>query len=303
MKNLDFNLDLYEINIASALENRPVEIDFVLPGLPLGQVGIMSAQGGVGKSFFCLTLVSQLCSVNHCDFDIGIAISKANKSNKVIYISLEDDRTILTHRLWSIQNHWSTSLDNLTFMKAFAENLHIFSLSGLGLALINETAEPTAVYTSILSKAKVIKPRLIIIDTLRRSHEGEENSNGIMTKVLRHFEYMAREANAAVLLLHHENKSSSELGLYSSRGASAIVDTVRYLIRLQVMSKLEAIARNIGLSERRLWVYLSIEKSNYSAVCSGFWLYRSEHGVLVRKDPPVKMNRNQQEKVISYGWR
>jgi len=300
MKDTELNLDLYKINMHSALTDETrSSLDFVLGGLPIGEIGVLSASGGVGRSFFSLSLSFQICAGDSCNLDVGIPIPNA-KPNKVMYISLEDNGNILVNRLQSIKDYWSKNLDT-TCIEALADNIDIFCMSGLGLTLIDEKTHITQLYTSILNRARLLKPRLIIIDTLRRAHDCDENNNGAMSRVLRRFEFLAKTVNSAILLLHHENKSSSGSGPYFSRGASTITDTVRYLIRLRLMTEEEANSRGISSFERQFWIYFSVEKCNYSVPSPGLWLKRSESGVLVRKDPVLKLHNK--IKSASYGWK
>jgi RecA-family ATPase len=111
-----------------------------------------------------------------------------------------------------------------------------------------------------------------------------------MSQVLRYFEHLAKSTGAAVLLLHHESKTGavdSEAGASAVRGASAIVDNARYVLRLQTMTHTESKKREISDDDRRFWVQVSLEKSNYGPPQNSTWLKRQEGGVLVAMNPPA----------------
>ena len=60
--------------------------------------------------------------------------------------------------------------------------------------------------------------RLIVIDTLARTFDGEENSNREMGEAIAAVDTLRKATGAAVLIVHHLNKAGS-----SSRGAGALL--------------------------------------------------------------------------------
>lgn len=65
---------------------------------------------------------------------------------------------------------------------------------------------------------------LIIFDTFSKIHQGDENSNTEMTKVLDILVNLARQHNISIVAIHHHSKSREATGYGKGRGASAIVD-------------------------------------------------------------------------------
>lgn len=305
----DFDLELHAVSVHDAFQTEKIEIEFVVPGLPLAEVGILGSSGGTGKSYYALEAMFQVSTGRCCSFDLGISVHSAPAA-KVMYVSLEDKKAMLVHRLQSIKEYWANEdKDKSDWLDDVAEHISILALAGLGVTLINEKGKKTKVYDAILNKAKDLRPRLIVIDTLRRAHDCDENSNGAMSQVLRHFELMAEQSGAAILLLHHENKAGAGdagAGAAASRGASAIIDNARYAMRLQTMTQTEAEKRDITELERKFWVYASLEKANYSTPFPGAWLRRCKGGVLIAAEPsaaivvPLKQAKT---KVGSNGWK
>ena len=285
----DFDLSLHQTSVEDAFASPIIPVDFVLPGLPIGEVGLLASSGGTGKSFYALQAIFQV-TTGHCiDFNLNARIENTPIA-RVMYVSLEDKRAMLMRRLQTLRSHWSKddyihkNIDDITDL------VNIFALAGLGKTLINEKGNKTKVFNAIVDKARSLKGlRLIVIDTLRRSHDCDENSNGAMSKVLRNFEEMAEQTGASVLLLHHENKGGAGdagAGASAIRGASAIVDNARYAMRLQTMTLAEAEKRDMNDVERKHWVFASLEKSNYSPPIAGAWLMRCTGGVLTANEPP-----------------
>jgi len=241
-EKIDFNLDSYRLNLSSVFENpQESKIEFILPGLPIGETGLLIGASGVGKSFYSILMAFQIATA--FNFNIGIdSFDTITTAKKVLYISFEEKPHVVSHRIKCIREYWSKEACELDWRLA-SENLSFFCFGGLGLRFIDINAEPTKFYCSMITKAKTLNPKLIIIDTLRSSHDSDENDNGIMAKVIRLFDKMARECDASVVILHHENKISSasydveSIGVRASRGASSIIDSVRWVIRLQPMQK------------------------------------------------------------------
>lgn len=138
--------------------------------------------------------------------------------------------------------------------------------------------------------------RLIVLDTLSRIHQLEENSNSDMCRVIGRLESLADNTGAAVLYLHHTSKTSTREGLLdqqqAARGASALIDNARWCGFLVGMSQTESTRLSarphdrqpIGSDQRRNFVRLGVSKLNYALNCSDQWYERRDGGVLVPVD-------------------
>lgn len=279
----EFDLDLYRIDILESFKAERIPLDEVIPGLMTSQVGILVAPGGVGKSYFALQLLFQISLGSEINFSLGLKVQSGGPYN-VIYLSFEDNKEIISKRLQTIKDFWSSNQLNNDSLTYATSSVHIFSLARSNLRLIDQFGNKTKLYDDVLNKALELKPRIVIIDTLRRSHNCDENNNGSMSNVISHFEILAEKSGSSVLLLHHETKVSTG-GTSSSRGASSIVDSVRFMMRMQVMTKLESEKFNFSDDQRKSWVSLSTEKTNYTAALRSFWLKRTERGLLITDTP------------------
>jgi len=198
--------------------NAPViPRDFVLPGLPAGKVGVLSAPGGTGKSFLLLELaisvatgVELLCGVN------------PGAPGAVRYVSFEEDETDLHNRLVAIFSYF----DNAEFP---TERLFVSSLEGKNLPL-------TVRDESFLAAAEWLEEqcngmRLVVLDPFSKLHESEENSNPEMKRLIQVLIATAQRTRCAILVAHHTGKTWTLNGggdqQQSARGASAIMDDVR----------------------------------------------------------------------------
>jgi hypothetical protein len=283
------------LSLKQALSVELAKVDYVLPSLPRGKVGLLSAAGGVGKSFWMLQASLQVAACGFCDFDLaGIEFERGDhRIGSVLIVSLEDEAEDLARRYQTIKRFWRDDSDRAAWIDDIAENefVEMLPLAGKGITLVDNYGLSSPYMNSIAAKAQSMHHcRLIVVDTLRRAHDCDENDNGVMSKVLRQFEILAKSTNCSVLLLHHESKGAiqnSEAGAGAMRGASAIVDNARWVMRMQRMTTFHASQRGITDDDiRKRWIRVTNEKANYGREQDEKWLYRSDYGVLTRKTPP-----------------
>lgn len=78
--------------------------------------------------------------------------------------------------------------------------------------------------SDFIDEAIEFDPALIVLDSLTRFHTGDEDKAGVMAALYNDaLKPLARETGAAVLLLHHANKSDGNSSYRRSRGSGEIV--------------------------------------------------------------------------------
>lgn len=283
------------IDITAAFENEPPELDFIWPGFLSGTVGALIAPGAAGKSFWALEAAMAVASGIPSGDIIGL---HPTRSGTVVYFAGEDPAPALIQRLHSIGRYLSPDA-----RKAIARNLSLEAIMGKRLNIMAEQ-----------HLAKVLEycagSRLIVLDTLSRIHQLDENSNGDMAHLVATLEYVAATTGASVLYLHHANKGSARSGLLdqqqAARGASALIDNARWCGYVAKMTPDEA----KGLSEstngdaitaqrRSLFVRFGISKQNYGITPTDKWYQRREGGVLL----PVELTEANQSKANGHDKR
>lgn len=262
------------IDILSAFQNDPPELDFIWPGFLAGTVGALVAPGATGKSFWALeAAMSVACGVAGGDL-VGI---KPIKTGRVIYFAGEDPEAALIRRVHSVGKH----LDQIS-RNAIAANLFLEPIMGKQLDVINP-----AHLTQLIEYCS--GARLIVLDTLSRIHTMDENSNGDMAKLVGTLEHLAASTGASVLYLHHVSKGSTKEGQgdqqQAARGASALIDNARWAGFVAKMTEKESETLSSGygnpIGERRtFYVRFGISKQNYDATPLDQWYERQEGGVL-----------------------
>jgi len=264
------------IDILKAFEEKPQELDFVLPSFLMGTVGSLVAPGASGKSFFSL----QACMSVACAVAGGDLLNLNPTPGQVIYFNAEDPDVIVNRRLHAI----GCSLTHEA-KKSIAQNLHILTVMGKRLNIVDDKY-----LKSIIDYAT--GARLIVFDTLSRIHQLDENNNSQAAIVMGCLEHIAAETGASVLFLHHVSKASALGGMadlqQAARGASVLVDNSRWCGYVSKMSKDEAKCfsdrefdkRPITDDFRSHYIRFGVSKQNYGVPFIEKWLKFHDGGVL-----------------------
>lgn len=268
------------LDIMAAFTNEPPQLDFIWPGFLVGTVGALVAPGATGKSFWALqAAMAVACRVPGGDI-VGLA---PRHTGRVVYLAGEDPEPALIRRVHAIGQHLNQSA-----REAVAENLTLEPIMGKRLNIMDEAHLRRVIEYSTGA-------RLIVLDTLSRIHDLDENSNGAMARLVSTLEYIAATTGASVLYLHHVNKAAAMGGLgdqqQAARGASALIDNARWCGYVTKMTEQEAerlTDRSFDRSpigdRRGLFVRFGVSKQNYDVAPMDRWYQRYDGGVLLPVD-------------------
>lgn len=278
------------IDILAAFTQDPPELQFVLPGLLKGTVGALVAPGASGKSFLALEIAASIAATPfNSELYDGFGINPKSHGG-VLYLALEDPAVVLQRRLHSMGQHIPPM-----HRTALALNLSIEPMLGLGLDLMRDD------HLNWITQQALGK-QLVVIDTLSRAHQLDENSNGDMALLLRRLEAVGAQSGAAVLFIHHISKSASRdaqgADQFAARGASVLVENARYVSYLAKITEKECEKWSERMdgqpmqSDRSIsYVRWGVSKQNYDVTPNEKWFKRSEGGVLLPADlKPVRDN-------------
>jgi RecA-family ATPase len=265
------------IDLLAAFENEPPALDFIWPGFLAGTVGALVAPGATGKSFWALeAAMTVACSVPGGDV---IALMPQH-TGAVLYLAGEDPAPALVRRVHAIGKYLSDDA-----RVAIAERLTLEPIMGLGFDVMKHTQ-----FERLVEQCR--GHRLIVLDTLSRIHQLDENSNSDMSRLTTTLERLAAQTGASVLYLHHVSKLSARDGLadqqQAARGASALIDNARWCGYVAKMTEDEAERLSdssfgrapIGADRRGYFVRFGVSKQNYCAMDTEKWLQRDDGGVL-----------------------
>lgn len=289
------NIGALALNIREAFAREPEELDFVLPGLVRGALGVLVSPGGVGKSMFVLENAMSVAAGQDL---FGIWSEDGQEpitQGKVVIVAVEDPVDVLQRRVHALGKGLRPEQQ-----EAIADNLVIIPAYGLGFTIAEESADGLRIAASMLALRNWLRqaeerPRLIVFDTLNRCLGGaNENTSTDMGKVMGFVENTCKEVGCAALIVHHANKASATSGnghtQFAVRGSSAITDNCRWQVNMCVMSEKVAAERAITDEEERLkWVRFDVSKANYAPPMGNRWLYRQDEGVLVGALPPIEV--------------
>lgn len=268
------------IDIRNAFNCAPAPLDFVLPGLLVGTVGTLFSPGATGKSFLLLEAAMGIaCSVAGGDL-LGLRAGLPS-GRRVAYLAAEDGVPVLEQRIHAIGQRLPPAARD-----AIADALDIECMVGRRFNIMDASHLRALVDFSAGA-------RLLVIDTISRVHELEENAAGDMARLLGALEYAAAETGAAVIFAQHVAKSAARDGQgdqqHAARGSSVLTDNARWGAALTRMTATESLGysddpiglRPVGAAARGWYVRMSIPKNNYSGPIGDRWFRRSEGGVLV----------------------
>lgn len=258
------------VTMAQAVE-RP-NLDFVLPGLLAGSVGMIAGNGAVGKSFLALHIAQAIATGK----PVAGGIWPAPSTGNVLVIAGEDSPAIIQERL-----HWIRQGMSPEDMAAFDEKADIRSGVGEDMRILVKTGEPGPLLP--LLEEAAVGQRLVILDPLAFLHDADEQDNGAMTRLMQLCQGVCKRTGTTILLLHHFSKAGHQAGgedWSAARGASSLTTAVRWQVNLTPPTKQDKEDFGIDDSMAGYWVKLATVKVNYGERGGETWLHRAKGGVL-----------------------
>ncbi len=252
------------LNLTDCFSRQPEPLDFVLPGLKAGTVGALIGTGGVSKSMLAIT------EGIHVSTGLDMLGTGYIQKGHVAILSMEDDAQVLHHRLHAISGRMTAEQRSDA-----AKNLHIYPITHNIMSM-----------DGVVSLALAEGCRLLVVDTLRRAHDMDENDTCEMAQVLALMERVAKQTGAAVLFVHHQGKAAITGGTASestsARGATVLIDNTRFCMSLSNIHERECENLDIPKADRRSYIRAAWPKLSYSKPMPDIILKRGEGGVLVK---------------------
>lgn len=211
------------------LHEEPKPIDFLVKDwIPRGSVTLLVAEGGTGKTMLAMRLA---LAVATGDRWLGLE----TRRGPVLYLAMEDPESELRRRLWRMLPHKQASSSSDLFLRRVRRNLHLRSLAGKQFQLLQQRGGQVEQSDLLAPLIEKLRPHNYSVIVMSRLHGSEENSNSVGTTVINAVEKIALSLGATVIVPHHTGKSNASTqnsGQYSARGASAIADAARVVMRL-----------------------------------------------------------------------
>lgn len=181
------------------LTKKPPAMPWLIDGLICrGDVSLFIGNPGLGKSWLMMDLA--LAVSGGKDTWLG---KKVNSTGPVLYVDEENPEDIIYGRFKS-----------LGITETAANSIHYLYRPGIWI-----NKEPDL----LLEEAMEIEPALIVLDSLSRLHSEDENNANAMARLFREgIVPLARETNAAVMVIHHTVKSEQSNSFNRARGSGDI---------------------------------------------------------------------------------
>ncbi|MDE6777778.1 MAG: AAA family ATPase, partial [Oscillospiraceae bacterium] len=234
-----------EYSVIRLSEVKPEKQEFLWnPYIPIGELTIMYAAGGTGKSFATVGIASDI-TTGHTLPRYGEQQATTNPE-KVLFISAEDNESIILNRMKEAKGN----LDNCYVMQTPKTRKELDTES----FLLPQNKDDTIRIEAFANLLKRIQPKLVIIDPWSVYIGDDKNMNKAndvrgVTNVLT---VLAKEFRCAILVVAHVNKMpQTENANNAVSGSTALIDSSRSALCI----------RSFGAdSDRRVMIQT---KSNY----------------------------------------
>ncbi|MDP3835035.1 MAG: AAA family ATPase [Hydrogenophaga sp.] len=167
--------------------------------LPLSTVSLLSAHGGTGKSTLALMLA--VAAVTGRDlFGVGV------RPGPAVFVSLEEGQGIVRHRLAHICRCWNVNprdLENRLHIVDGTEYPELFTAETRG------AGETTRTFSELRDLLQTVAAGLVVVDNASDAFGGDEIQRRQVRAFMRSLVEIARDTDAALLLLAHVDKNTS----------------------------------------------------------------------------------------------
>lgn len=205
----------------------PSQREWAVPGCILKrQVTMLYGEGAIGKSILALQLAGATVLAREW-------LGCKPEPGPVIYLGAEDDEDELRLRLHDIAAHFDEPMSEL-----IENGLHASSYAGEDMTLVrfgsDGDVEPTPLCKALWERAQIVRPVMIILDTLSDIFGGDENNRAQVSAFVGLLRRLAIVANCAVIVNAHPSQSGSSSG---TSGSTAWHGKVRGRLHLRAANK------------------------------------------------------------------
>lgn len=201
---------LQPVSVSDVLSKPSPPPRFVWDGYcPRGEVTLLGAHGGTGKSTIALMLAAAVVTGRDL---FGVATTRA----PVVFASFEDSAHIVRHRLAHICGCWGISPSELEALRIVdgTANPELFVSEGRG------PGNTTQAYCELVELTRATRAGLVIVDNASDAYGGDEIQRRQVRAFMRALAAIARKCDASVLLLAHVDKGTSRRERSDTEGYS-----------------------------------------------------------------------------------
>lgn len=297
-------------DLGRMLDSVPIPREWAIEKLaPVGKVTVVAGPGGVSKSMLVLNmLVYAAMGLQWARFQPTAAL-------KSLFVSYEDDSQELHKRIHTLADSLRDTDDGVFDMLndvdgSIRRNLRVFAAddeASLWLLLTKperfSPAQRTERVEWLVGYIKSRGIKLLALDPAVYTHQLEENDVADMASYMQSLTYIAKQAECAVLVLHHMNKAGGwlqldDLSQGSLRGASSFADNARSVLVVVSMPIKDAERYGLEAVPETTSRYLAVKhvKHNYSAPL-GLQVFERKEGLLAHRPEIVRLDEAQVSEV------
>jgi len=266
---------------------------------PVGKVTVLAGPGGVSKSMLMLhVLVYASLGRDWGGFQVDGPL-------RSLYVSYEDDTQELHKRIHSLaealRGQDAGTFDLLYDVAgSINTNMRLFAADDEAAAWLLLTKpdrfgqpERTDRVEWLIGYLKSKAIKMLVLDPAVYTHQLEENDIADMAKYMQTLTYVAKQAQCAVVVLHHVNKAAGwnaldDVNQSSLRGASSFADNARSVGVVVNLPRKDAEQYGINGDDANKFAVFKHVKHNYSASL-GTLIYERKGPLLVPRTDVVKM--------------
>jgi archaellum biogenesis ATPase FlaH len=238
--------------------------------LPMGNVILLSGDGGTGKSLLAMQL-ALACTTSSQWLNIDV------QQGPVIYLSAEDDRKEVKIRMREI-----CAAEGIDLSEAY--NLHFIYMAGEDAVLAYEKdgqMRPSPLYHRLDQSMAVLSPMVVTLDNLADTFAGNENNRSLAKQFIGLLRRLAIKHDCVIVLLSHPSLSGLNSGSGTS-GSTAWNNSVRSRLYLKRPDGLDAEDKDARV--------LEVMKANYGRVGDRYEL-KWKDGRFIRSTAPNPWSR------------
>lgn len=261
-------------------DTDPPPPDWVIEGLEPGDVGVITAPGGLGKSMLCLSLAAAVATGTPIFGAWAVGVP-----GDVIYLYAEDSARTMHRRfraLAQLEPIPGSAIDRMHFYGVRSAPLKLVIRGQQGL-VEPQAAVIYAVFREIQGYAR---PRLVLLDPMLKFHALDENNNAEMNQLMDILTQLAEQAGVAVVITHHTAKgretATDQDAQEAARGAGAIINEARWQASLRTLRPKQIQDLHIAPEQAWRYLWLTAPKRNNTARLPDLMLERGPGGVLTR---------------------
>lgn len=271
LSNLNsITLDSYNYSCGSTGYNSSISW-LVKDNIPSHSLGIIYGSSGSFKSFLAIDISCCITSGKRW------GENKVDKGS-VVYIAAEGQFGLARRvRAWEIANDTTV------------ENLYVIGNS----INISDTEDQTRLINTIkeIERSNKTKIKLIVIDTLARCFNGDENTSRDMGKFINGCDKIKEEVEASILCIHHSGKDGDK-GARGSSSLKAACDYEYLVKRSKKANTLSLINTKQKDGEEAISLEIELDSIDLGITCDEHKPVTS----LARKKPPTISTKNTDSK-------